>query len=65
MMIKEKELGVFKRFVLPILSLAGIGVIIYASIMKHKMGNVWYLIVFAAIMLIGFMIQRINEKKSK
>ena len=65
MIIKEKELGVFKRFVLPILSIAGIGVIIYASVQKHKMGNVWYLIVFAVIMLIGFVIQKINERKNE
>ncbi len=64
MMIKEKELNPLKRFVLPVLSIAGIGVIIYASITKHKMGNVWYLIVFAAIMLIGYVAQRINEKKT-
>ena len=63
MMIKEKNLGVFSRFVLPILSLCGIGVIIYASIQKHKMGNVWYLIVFAVIMLIGYAVQKINEKR--
>ncbi len=65
MMIKEKELNPFKRFVLPILSLAGIGVIIYASIAKHKMGNVWYLIVFAIIMLIGFAVTKINKKIEK
>lgn len=65
MMIKEKEFGVFKRFVLPCLSIAGIGVIIYASISKHGMGNVWYLIVFAAIMLIGFGITEYNKRKQK
>lgn len=65
MMIKEKELGVFRRFVLPCLSLCGIAVIIYASIDKHKMGNVWYLVVFAVIMLIGFLAQRYNGKKAK
>ena len=65
MMIKEKDLNPLKRFVLPILSLAGIGVIIYASITKHKMGNVWYLIVFAAIMLIGFVVTKINKKIEK
>lgn len=62
MMIKEKGLGIFQRFVLPILSLCGVGVIIYASISKHKMGNVWYLIVFAAVMLIGFIVTKVNEK---
>ena len=65
MMIKEKELNPFKRFVLPILSLAGIGVIIYASIAKHKMGNVWYLIVFALIMLVGFAVTKLNKKIEK
>ena len=65
MIIKERELNPFKRFVLPVLSLLGIGVIIYASIMKHKMGNVWYLIVFAVIMLVGYAVEFINKKKSK
>ena len=65
MMIKEKELNIFKRFVLPILSLAGIAVIIYASIAKHKMGNVWYLIVFALIMLVGFAVTKLNKKGEK
>ena len=65
MMVKEKELGVFRRFVLPIMSLLGIGVIIFASIQKHKMGNVWYLIVFAAVMLLGFCVLKYNERKTK
>ena len=65
MMVKEKEFGIFRRFVLPILSLLGIGVIIYASIQKHKMGNVWYLIVFAIIMLIGYVVQKFNVRKTK
>jgi APA family basic amino acid/polyamine antiporter len=62
MIKKEKELSVFKRFVLPILSLCGIGVIIYASIDKHGMGNVWYLIVFALFMIVGAIAYRKNEK---
>ena len=64
MMVKEKELGVFRRFVLPIMSLLGIGVIIFASIQKHKMGNVWYLIVFAAVMLLGYIVERYNQNKT-
>ena len=62
MMKKEKQLPVFRRFVLPILSLGGIGVIVYASIDKHGMGNVWYLIVFALIMLCGWIADRKNNK---
>ena len=64
MMVKEKELGAFKRFLLPSLSLLGIGVIITASILKHGTDIIWYLIVFAAIMLVGFVAQEINAKKS-
>ncbi len=62
MMIKEKELNVLRRFVLPALSLVGIGIILYASINKHRMSNVWYLIVFAVIMLIGFGVTVWNKK---
>ena len=65
MMIKEKELGIFRRFVLPILSIAAIGVIVYASINKHGMGNVWYLIVFGGIMLVGFVAKKINKNMQK
>ena len=64
-MIKEKELNPFKRFVLPILSLCGIGVIIYACIDKHGSSIIWYLIVFAVIMLIGFGVDMYNRKKAK
>ena len=65
MIVKEKDLVIFKRFVLPILSIVGIGIIIYASIAKHKTGNIWYLIVFAIIMLIGYAVKKHNEKISK
>ena len=66
LMVKEKDLHPFKRFALPILSFVGIGVIIYASIRSHGMRNLWYLIVFAAIMLAGFIVMKINERnKSK
>ena len=65
MMVKEKELNPFKRFVLPILSLCGIGVIIYACIVNHEISIIWYLIVFAVIMLIGFGVDMYNRKKAK
>ena len=53
MMIKEKDLHPVKRFVLPGLSIAGVAVIVIASILKHGIANLWYLIVFAAIMGLG------------
>ena len=63
MMIKEKDVHPFKRFVLPALSFVGIGVIVAASVLKHKMANVWYLIVFAIIMGIGALVLHNNKKK--
>ena len=62
MMIKEKDLHPVKRFVLPSLSIVGIGVIIAASIIKHKMDNVWYLIAFAIIMSVGALVLYLNKK---
>lgn len=52
-MVKSKELSPVKRFVLPSLSIIGTVVIVIASIIRHKMDNVWYLIVFAVIVAIG------------
>ena len=53
MMIKERDLHPVKRFLLPGLSVLGVAVIVIASILKHGMANLWYLIVFAAIMGLG------------
>ncbi len=64
-MIKEKELHPVKRFVLPILSIIGAGVMVTASIFRQGMANVWYLIVFAIIMAIGGVVLYFNEKNSK
>ena len=63
MMIKEKGMHPVKRFIIPSISIIGVGVIVAASILKHKMANVWYLIVFAAIMGIGALVLYFNKKK--
>ncbi len=65
MMVREKDVHPFKRFVLPILSFIGIGIIVYASIRSHGMSNVWYLIVFALIMLAGWGLMIYNNKKMR
>ncbi len=52
-MKKEKTLGAVQRFVLPVLAFLGSCFMVYACIVRHKMGNVWYLIVFAVVMAIG------------
>ena len=66
-MKKEKELGVFKRFILPSLAIICCGFTIFAAIYAHgitpykealKNGEfscpiIFYLIIFAAVMLVG------------
>ena len=57
-MRKEKTLGVTKRFILPILSMCGSVFMVVACIFSHRMGVVWYLIVFAVIMTIGLLVDK-------
>lgn len=66
-MKKEKELGVFKRFVLPLLSIIACVFMVYAAVYAHGINPyltakangafsfpvLFYLIVFAVIMLLG------------
>ena len=52
-MRKEKDENVLRRFVLPVLACVGSVFMVYASLVGHKMGNFWYLIVFAVFMLVG------------
>lgn len=63
-MIKEKGVHPFKRFVLPILSCVGVVVMVIASIVSHKMANLYYLVVFAVIMAIGAIFYFNKKKKS-
>lgn len=55
---KQNEETVLRRFVLPVLAIIGSGFMVYASIRGHGMANVWYLIVFAAFMLVGAFLNR-------
>ena len=57
-MRKEKDLGIGKRFVLPILAMCGSVFMVIASIFSHRMGVVWYLIVFAVVMAIGLLVDK-------
>ncbi|MGI5970542.1 MAG: APC family permease [Oscillospiraceae bacterium] len=52
-MKKEKEFGGFKRFVMPILSICGCVFMVVAACFSHGMRVVYYLIIFAVIMLAG------------
>ncbi len=54
--------NVVKRFIIPILAVCGSLFMVYACIVGHKMENVYYLIVFVVIMLIGAIVK--NKKGS-
>lgn len=77
-MIKEKDLSVFKRFVLPILSIIACGFMIFAAVYAHGItpfikargeGSfsfpvLFYLIIFAVIMLVGFILRKPRGKSA-
>ncbi len=52
-MAKSKELGIIRRFVIPSLAIFSSLFMIYATILAHGFGCVWYLIVFGAVMAVG------------
>ena len=59
---KEKSLGVFKRFIAPILAVCSCVFMIIAAWYAHGTAVIYYLIVFAVIMLIGLLVM--NPKKA-
>lgn len=61
-MKKEKDEKAFRRFVLPALGIICSLFMVYACIVGHGMENVWYLIVFAAFMFAGRLLNRKNKK---
>lgn len=58
MMIREKDLSVFKRLVMPALAIAGCLFMMVAACIAHGISVVFYLIVFAAIMALGAFLRR-------
>ncbi len=63
-MRKEKDQPVLRRFVLPVLALCGSIFMVVACALSHRMGCVWYLIVFAVIMAIGGLVDHRRRKKA-
>lgn len=53
MIVKEKELSAVKRFVMPIVAIAGCLFMIAAAFVAHGASVWYYLIVFAIIMIVG------------
>ncbi len=75
-MIKEKELGFVKRFLLPILALAACGFMVFAAFYAHGITPflnakangefsfpvLFYLILFAIIMFVGALVRKSKKK---
>ena len=61
-MRKEKDQSVMRRIVMPILALCGSVFMVIACVLGHGMSCVWYLIVFAVVMAIGFLVGRRKKK---
>ena len=62
-MRKSKDENVVRRFIIPIIALIGSLFMIFACVISHKMGNVWYLIVFAIAMTVGML--NYDKKKAQ
>ena len=64
MMVKEKELGGFKRFVMPILAVCGCIFMVYATIYVYGETVLYYLAIFAAFMIVGlFFMKKTSTSK--
>ena len=61
MMIKEKDLNVFKRVIMPILAICGSAFMVYAAIFAQKWTVFYYFIIFAVIMIIGAFFMKKKE----
>lgn len=63
-MRKEKDEPVMRRFVLPGLAMCGSVFMVVACIFSHGIACLWYLIVFAVIMAVGFLLDHRRRKKA-
>ncbi len=61
-MRKEKDQSALRRFVLPSLALCGSVFMVIACIFSHGWSCMWYLIVFAVIMVIGGLVDKARRK---
>lgn len=61
MVKKEKGLSTFKRFVAPIAAIVCCAFMVFAAVYSHEMKVVFYLIIFAVVMFVGFLFSRKNQ----
>ena len=61
-MRKEKDQSLLRRFVMPVLAFCGSVFMVVACVFSHRWGCLWYLIVFAAVMAAGFLVNRTGKR---
>ena len=64
-MVKEKEFGIFKRFIMPTVAILASIFMVVASIYAHKLSVVYYLIVYAVIMALGVFLEYKNKSSKQ
>ncbi|MBQ4150483.1 MAG: APC family permease [Clostridia bacterium] len=64
-MVKGKEFGVFKRFVVPALATLASLFMMFATVISHGKSVIYYLITFALFMGAGILVNRKNKSKQK
>lgn len=63
MIVKEKDLSIGKRFLWPILAICGCVFMVVAAVDKFKSLGLWqYLLIFAVVMIIGFLFIKKKDK---
>lgn len=62
-MVKEKSLPTFKRFVMPFLGICASLFMVLAAIVSLKIAVLYYLILFAAVMLLGAALKNYKHNK--
>ena len=62
-MRKERDLSFTKRFLLPFLALCGSCFMVLACVVSHGIACLWYLIVFAVVMVIGCFFEKPRARK--
>lgn len=58
-----RDENVLRRYLIPALAICGSLFMVYACIVGHGMGNVYYLIVFAGIMLVGALFKHLPASR--
>jgi APA family basic amino acid/polyamine antiporter len=62
LMVKERRLGIFKRFIMPSLAILSCVFMVVAACFAHRMSAVYYLVVFTVIMAIGALFQNVRDR---